>query len=332
MDMKLNESFLSLTDWYKFKKSYDRRQNYLDLFKTMFYISSDKWTKSDKMWFCAKRVFEQCGYYPNFTYPKTFIENVNFYKFNYENPLMTFCCDKVTFKKYVEQILSSEEYCAQLYGVYDSVDKIDFSKLPNTFVLKSNCGSGSRSVILVEDKDKINVDLIKRRISNWLVPWNNVYYHTFDWAYLNIKPLILIESLLQNRGYEYKIYCFNGKAEFLHVVNDSMHNNEEPFLNFYDINWNRLEGRMFYKNFPYELPKPKILSELIEISEALSKPFPFVRVDFMENLDNGLAKHSKVCAHLTELTFYPGSGLNAIYPYQADLKFGGYFRNNIFNK
>lgn len=73
---------------------------------------------------------------------------------------------------------------------------------------------------------------------------------------------------------------------------------------------------MFYQNFPQRVEKPKFFDEMIKVSEIIAKDFPFARVDFIESNGSLL---------LTEITFYPGSGLNAIMPISTDILLGRYF-------
>ena len=310
-----NQDFLSLKDWRAFKLTYDRRLNYLDLFKTMFYVSDDLWSVKDKKWFCAKRLFASSKVYPNLNNPKRLTEWINYYKFHYKDPMMTYCVDKITFKEYVTKKVGSQ-YVTPLIGKYDDVFDINPSNLPDKFVIKSNCGSGSRSVIIVKDKKSFFEDQsVMKRLSDWLIPWNNVYYHTFDWAYKDINPQILVEEVIENKGYEYKVYVFGGGVKFLHVVNDPT-KEVKPYLDFYDLDWNWISGTMFYQNFPQRVEKPKFFDEMIKVSEIIAKDFPFARVDFIESNGSLL---------LTEITFYPGSGLNAIMPISTDILLGRYF-------
>ena len=63
-----------------------------------------------------------------------------------------------------EQI--GEEYLIPLLGAYDSFDEIDFDKLPDSFIMKANHGSGWN--IIVENKDKLDKADARKKFNKWL--------------------------------------------------------------------------------------------------------------------------------------------------------------------
>ena len=54
----------------------------------------------------------------------------------------------------------------QLYGVWENADDVDFDKLPDSFVLKSNNGSGD--CILVRDKAALDVESVRKQLARML--------------------------------------------------------------------------------------------------------------------------------------------------------------------
>ena len=56
--------------------------------------------------------------------------------------LMKQCSDKLEVRKYVKSKIGGN-YLNELYGVYKSIKEIDFSKLPEEFVIKATHDSGS---------------------------------------------------------------------------------------------------------------------------------------------------------------------------------------------
>ena len=83
---------------------------------------------------------------------------------------------------------------------------------------------------------------------------------------------------------------------------------------FYDTNWKRLNYTDTYPPFEYEIPKPKKLKEMVEISQKLSKGFAFVRVDLYV-LNNENIKFG-------EMTFAPDSGKLNFNPVEQNRIFG----------
>ena len=68
----------------------------------------------------------------------------------------------------------------------------------------------------------------------------------------------------------------------------------------------------------HEIPKPKKLKELLEISEKLASQFDFVRVDFFETNDGELK--------FGEMTFSPAAGRVHFVPSIKDTLFGQMFK------
>ncbi len=76
----------------------------------------------------------------------------------------TECTDKYTCKEYIRSRLG-EEYCVPALGVYDSVNSIDWDKLPEQFVLKSTAGWAGKQVIIVPDKHALPWKKTKSRMA-----------------------------------------------------------------------------------------------------------------------------------------------------------------------
>jgi teichuronopeptide biosynthesis TupA-like protein len=112
---------------------------------------------------------------------------------------------------------------------------------------------------------------------------------------------------------DYKIYCFDGNPKFFQIDIDR---NFDHLRCYYDINWKKLpyqKGK--YKMFLDEIEKPSNLDEMLRLAKILSKPFPFVRVDFY--LVNGKTIFG-------EMTFYPGDGRTDFKPDKYNKIIGDY--------
>ncbi len=93
--------------------------------------------------------------YPlNLDNPLTFCEKLQWLKLHDHNPLYHKLVDKYEVKQWVMDRIGVE-HVVKTYGVYNSVDEIDFDALPNQFVLKCTHNSGG----LVVCKDKRGLDL-----------------------------------------------------------------------------------------------------------------------------------------------------------------------------
>lgn len=234
---------------------------------------------------------------------------------NYHNSLYTRCADKVEVKKYLSQKLGQHEadkLICERYAIYDSVDDIDFDKLPNSFVLKSNHASGQ--VILCPNKDKLNVKKVKTEMRKWLKI--NYYYHTGEWQYKDIKPKIICEKLLQENITDYRIFCFEGNPTYIKVTR---HNENSPGgydYAMYYTDWSKTHFKMDLNYGELNEEKPKQLDYMLDLARKLSEDFHFVRVDLY-------SVNEKV--YFAELTFTPNTGREKFENYQDDLYFGSLF-------
>jgi glutathione synthase/RimK-type ligase-like ATP-grasp enzyme len=89
----------------------------------------------------------------------------------YRNPLLGTCVDKYEVRKYIEE-KGLTNILTKLYAVYNNADEIDIDKLPDSFVLKTTDGGGGLNVVLVSDKEKM--DLPTAQII-WLQLWGQKF-------------------------------------------------------------------------------------------------------------------------------------------------------------
>ena len=247
----------------------------------------------------------------NLKNPQTFNEKMQWLKLNDRKEIYTTMVDKYDVKKYVANIIG-EEYIIPTIGVYDNFDNINFDELPNKFVIK--CTHDSGGVVVCKDKSTFNIEIARKKINDCLK--NNFYYLGREWPYKNVKPRIIIEKFLEDEKNEdlidYKIMCFNGKAQcsFLCLNRRSK---EGLNVDFYDLNWNKMPFERHYKQSNIVMEKPENYDLMIELAEKLAKDIPFVRVDFYD---------IKGKVYFGELTFYPGSGMEEFNPEEWDKKLG----------
>src|SRR5699024_8624847 len=108
----------------------------------------------------------------NLKKPETFNEKLQWLKLYNRNPDYTHMVDKFEVRKYIQEKIG-EEYLIPLLGVYNTVEEIDFSALPNQFVLK--CTHDSGRIIICKNKKYIDINNIKRKITESLN--ENYYFH-----------------------------------------------------------------------------------------------------------------------------------------------------------
>ena len=287
------------------------------------YARRFKGLTDDEKIFIIRHQFENSiDYKLNMDNPKTFNEKIQWLKLYNEDPNITICAGKDTAKEYVKNAIG-EEYVVPSIAVYSSVDEIDFDKLPNEFVLKVNWGSGQN--VIVRDKKSANIEEIKEKLNNWMKPESNHYYFSFEFSYKNVIPKIVCEPYigeLKDNLTCYKIFNFGSKPYLIQAVFDDKTSYET--INYYDLNWNKLDLRQNFPNNPNDMPRPKNLEKMVELAEKLAKPFPyFVRTDFYEIGDKVL---------FSEFTFFSDNGMAAFYPAEWDRKLGDMIKLPIENK
>lgn len=245
------------------------------------------------------------GYDLDLKNPKSFNEKLQWLKCYYRDPIMPICADKVAVRDIVAQIIG-KEYLVPIYGVFNSVEEIDISKLPNSFVLKPSHSSGR--VIVCIDKEKMNWHENFKKLKKWLT--ENYYYQNGEWVYKHIQPRVICEKLLDNNINDYKFYCFNGEPKILLVCTDR---ENRVKMNYYDMDFNELDFSWSCEKSKLHLNKPQKLKSMINLAKKLSLPFPHVRVDFF-CVNNNI--------FFSELTFFDANGFGKFYPVEWDYKLG----------
>lgn len=174
-----------------------------------------------------------------------------------------------------------EEVLIPLLGMWKHIEDIDFSILPEKFVIKLN--NGSNDVIIVREKGKTDLEFVRKQLYKSL--HKNFGMETGEWHYLRIKPCIIAEKLLEVddvRGLvDYKIWCFGGKPHSILLCSNRDKQIHKVDLNYYDLDWNRHPEKMapeVRNNLEY--PKPDNFDLMLEYASKLSAGLPEARVDF----------------------------------------------------
>ena len=243
---------------------------------------------------------------PNLKNPRSFNEKLIYLMLNDRRDIYTHYADKVMAKELVAKKIGSK-YITKTLKIWNSSQLITLNSLPKSFVLKTNHSSGD---LLIIDKSKGLIDLKKIQKHFKKALELNRYCISREWSYKNIVPKIFAEELLtsylDDEIIDYKFFCFNGKPEFMQVDTERFVNHKR---NFYNLSWEELPYQFVYPRSMKKLKKPNKLDEMIWISEKLSLPFSFARVDlyYLRNCDQENIKFG-------EITFYPEGGIQRFSP------------------
>ena len=254
------------------------------------------------------------GYSPDLDNPRSFNEKMNWLKLHDRNPEYVRRVDKYEVKKIIADRLGAE-YIIPNLGVWDRPEDIDFSQLPDRFVLKCTHDSGSK--VICTDKSKL--DLNKTRVS--LARWMKKDYSRLnrEWIYGQVRHRIIAETYIENdEGYlnDFRFYCFNGVPSFFSI---DFHADGKNHMNFYDENIKILPfgSAEEIPVFDAQVPIPDNINEMLDIARTLSAGHPFLRVD-LYNINGKI--------YFSELTFFTHGGFFIMYPDQSwDWKIGDKF-------
>ena len=246
--------------------------------------------------------FATTGKFINFRNPKGYNEKLQWLKIHDKHPEYSTLVDKVAVRNHIAEQLG-EEYLFPLLGYWDSFDKIDFSKLPEKFVLKCNHDSGSTKIIknksaLTEaDFQELNEHFTKKLNRDF-------FYAGREYPYKNIKPYIIAEELMAEEGSpdksieDYKFFCFNGEPKVVLIVTDR---NTDCRFDYFDMDFNHLDIIDHCPHADKPIEKPQNFDKMKEIAAKLTKGMKSVRMDLYEI--NG-----KI--YFGEYTFFSGGGFD----------------------
>lgn len=255
----------------------------------------------------------------NLSDPQRFSEKIQWYKIKYRNPLMAQCVDKYEVRKFIEA-KGLKHILNTVYLVCSDPAEIDFSMLPERFVIKTTDGGGGENILICRDKSELDLFKAVETLKGWKNKKN--VNAGREWAYTGIKESrCIVEEYLENETNpevgipDYKFFCFNGKPYCIQYDIDRYVNHKK---NFYDIEWNNLEVTSDCPGFDDRAtPKPEGLNSMLKVAETLAADFPFVRVDLY---------YLKGQVYFGELTFYPWSGYVRFNPDEFDFTLGKEFK------
>ncbi len=273
---------------------------------------------SDKAYALFRYKLEQ-GILPDLENPERLTEKIQLLKLYDRSPLRKRVADRIKMREYVSE-KGYGKHLIPVLGVFDSLEKDDWNRLPNQFVLKANHGCGF--VKIIKNKSTETFENIKRITENW----QEQDYSKLgrEWVYQDLPRFIIAEELLLTDSGEiprdYKFTCIHGKAEFVQV---DVGRFKEQKRNLYDRNFNLLNVELLYPQYDDKSERPEQWDEAVRLAEALAQDFDFIRVDLY------LAENK---IYVGELTNFPGSGFIGFKPDEFDKKMGRKLRLDLVEK
>ena len=242
----------------------------------------------------------------NLENPLLFTEKLQWLKINDRNKLYTKMVDKYEAKEYIEAKVG-KKYVVPTLGLYNSFDEIDFSSLPNDFIMK--CTHNSGGAVVCVNRGNLDIKAARKKINKCLN--HNHYYSGREWPYKNVKPRIIIEKLLSNSDgsevVEYNFFCFNGVPKLVMTCHGDKR--IKRYNDFYDMDFNKMNLKCEYDNSSIVEKKPKQFEQMVSMSKKLSENIPHLRVDLYLCDDK---------IYVGELTFFHWGGFCKFEPEMWD--------------
>lgn len=249
--------------------------------------------------------------------PQTFSEKLQWLKLYDRNPDYTSMVDKYEVKSRVIKLIG-EQHVAKTLGVWESPEIIDFSALPQQFVLKTTHGGGNCGVIICKDKSKLDISKTIATLHNSLK--QDLYRDSREWPYKNVQKRIIAEEFLEDKETgelrDYKFFCFDGKVKALFIATERQ-TRPEPYFNFFDADYKPLDVKQGHPRSEKWPERPAKFEEMKKIAETLSAGLPHVRIDLYQA--NGVV-------YFGEYTFYHFGGIVPFVPESWDRVFGEWLK------
>ena len=307
----IKQSFPSLYKAYRFNK-----MKYMDRKAIKYYSELPKSEYETEL---KKLYMERVGVPLDLEHPKRFSEKTQWQKLYGITPLMSRLSDKYEVRSWVEEKIG-KEYLIPLLGAWDSFDDIDFDKLPDSFVLKTNNASGTN--LIVYSKKELNINEARKLFNYWLQkPFGLL--SGLELQYCSIKPKIIAEQNMLSGGREdlpdYKFFCFDGSVYCSYTTIDYAKDNSQGKMAFFDRDYILMPVSRADIMTPLrkQLEKPENYDKMVEIAETLSQGFSHVRVD-LYNIDGKI--------YFGEMTFTTHSGFMQFDPDSFDYELGNLWK------
>ncbi|WP_261824634.1 ATP-grasp fold amidoligase family protein [Vibrio neonatus] len=228
--------------------------------------------------------------------------------------------DKVKVRDYVS-IKCGEEILIPLINTFNLLREEDIESLPNSFVIKTNHGSGPEHIEIVHDKNAISAKEVTKKF-NLAISSSYVGSRLGESHYDLIERKILVEKLMLNNNNapdDYKFHIFNDNGNTRWILQIDFDRFGDHKRNLYDERLNLLDYNLNYKSGNYTLSDPGKVYEMVDIAKKLASDFNYVRVDLYLIEDN---------IYFGEMTFLPASGFQQFTSKDIDIVWGQYWSRN----
>ena len=271
----------------------------------------------DREAFLRAQYLQRVGVPPDLKTPHAYNEKLQWLKLHWRDDAAPVCANKLTARDYVTQ-RGFGHLLHPLLAVWNTAEDIDFSGLPDAFIIKAAHASGFN--LIVQDRHTLPLQRLRLAYATVL----QIPYHAakMEWVYEDGPACLICEELLvpdPGVPLDYKFFCFDGVVKAVEVltVTDTSGTKDDPRSYFCDEMLRPLPASYGYLPQNGNPPEPACFGEMKAAAEALSAGFPHVRVDFCV---------SQGRPWFGEFTFFPGAGFDPFRPESFGLEMGSWLR------
>lgn len=249
--------------------------------------------------------------------PQTFSEKIQWLKLYGRTPINKVMSDKYLVKQYITEKIG-EQYVIPLLGVWDKPEDIDFSKLPEKFVIKCNHNSGT-GMYICKDKSKMDVKKVCSELRKGLK--EDYFIGSREYAYKDIPRKIIAEAYMEDEETkelrDYKFFCFDGEPKIMFIASGRSKGEHNVTFDFFDMDYNHLPFTNGHPNATVMPEKPKCFEEMKRLAAELTQGIPHVRIDFYE---------ANCHVYFGEFTFSHWGGMMPYEPEEWDYTMGSWIK------
>lgn len=262
-------------------------------------------------------MFTHHGKRMHFSNPETYDEWVHYHIIHTYGKEYAKYADKYKVRAFVKECGLSNILIPLLGGPYKKFSDIDFSELPNEFILKTNHASGPNHYYICNDKKEIDKKRIKEQFDQALE--EDFSKFGLEYHYHYIEPCIVCEELLHDgneKMTDYKVVCSYGKPLAILVCTE-----RNKGRDYYSDKWEYLDYVKEVYRSKQKAKKPECFDAMIEAASIISKTFPVARVDFY------------VCSeklYFGEITLTPSCGCTTYLNEKGQIEIGKMISNRIY--
>jgi hypothetical protein len=230
----------------------------------------------------------------NTKHPKHYSDILFAMKMSKPSTLQIQCCNKVGVKEYARS-LGLADHIIEPIDVQMNHNDLKWQEYPLPYIVKIS----NASHLNVDVKTNDDIEWAKKQIRAFSKIDHSIYYR--EPCYRNSIRNYIVEPRLGDLDKslaDYKVHCFNGKPTYIQINYPDTIENDRVMIDFDNnpVEYPFVSGKS--SEIVWDIRK--YLPIFYSISEKMSKPFVFVRVDFL--IVDG-------CVYVSEMTFYPSGGL-----------------------